>query len=260
MSRRSSSPGRRSNASRRGPQAPHRERSAGRSSGGRTSWRTEPRLVAGVVVVGLALLFGVFAFGGGLSPGSALPTVGPAASSLVAGCPTSQPPALAAGDTRTVTIQTSYGVITIKVDPSLSPIAAGNFVALAECGFYDGLVFHRTAALQDGTPFVIQGGDPNGDGSGGPGYTIQDEPIKASYKRGTVAMARTSAPNSQGSQFFIVLSDAAGPVLASANPGYAILGDVTSGMDVADSIFQASGGAELPTNPVSMDSVTVTSP
>ena len=91
-----------------------------------------------------------------------------------------------------MTIETAKGTIAIKIEADLSPIAAGNFVALAGCGFYDGVVFHRVATLQDGTPFVIQGGDPTGTGGGGPGYTIQDEPVTATYKRGTVAMARTS--------------------------------------------------------------------
>ena len=79
----------------------------------------------------------------------------------------------------------------LKVEADLSPIAAGNFVALASCGFYDGTPFHRTPTLQDGTPFVIQGGDPTGTGTGGPGYTIKDEPVTTPYKRGTVAMARS---------------------------------------------------------------------
>ena len=102
----------------------------------------------------------------------------------------------------------------IKIEGSLSPIAAGNFVALASCGYYDNVVFHR---LVPG--FVIQGGDgefgrsPNVDpsrvGTGGPPYTIQDEPVTATYQRGTVAMARSSQPNSVGSQFFIVLDDGA---------------------------------------------------
>jgi len=172
-------------------------------------------------------------------------------------CPTSQPAALPAGEIKLVTIKTSLGDIVIRVDGALSPIAAGNFVALAECHFYDGIVFHRTPKLQDGTPFVIQGGDPAGDGSGGPGYTIADEPVTATYKRGTVAMARTQAPNSQGSQFFIVLDDKSADPLVSANT-YAIFGEVVSGMEVADAIYQASGGQELPTSPIAMISVTVT--
>jgi cyclophilin family peptidyl-prolyl cis-trans isomerase len=130
-------------------------------------------------------------------------------------------------------------------------------VALASCGFYNGVVFHR---LVPG--FVIQGGDPEGTGRGGPGYTIQDEPVRATYKRGTVAMARTPAPNSQGSQFFIVLDDRAQAPLAQANT-YAIFGSVSAGMDVADAIAAMPNSGE-PNNsalqPVAMDKVTVTTP
>ena len=151
------------------------------------------------------------------------------------------------------------GNIVIGVKGALSPIAAGNFVALADCGYYDDTVFHRTAALQDGTPFVIQGGDPTGIGTGGPGYTIKDEPVTTAYHRGTVAMARTSQPDSVGSQFFIVLSDEAAGPLSSANT-YQIIGEVTAGMDVADAIFVASGGAELPSSPVTITSATVANP
>ena len=173
-------------------------------------------------------------------------------------CPSAQPPALPAGETRTVTIDTSKGHIVIKVEGSLSPIAAGNFVALASCGFYDGVVFHRTAKLDDVTPFVIQGGDPTGKGHGGPGYTIVDEPVTATYGRGTVAMARTGAPNSQGSQFFIVLSDDVGPILQSANT-YAIFGTVIEGIDTADAILADADG-ELPSHPIAMTAVSVSNP
>ena len=130
----------------------------------------------------------------------------------VAGCPSSEPAPLGKGETRTVTITTPKGKITIKVEGRLGPIATGNFVALAECGYYDNVVFHRLAP-----GFVIQGGDgefgrvPNVDparvGNGGPGYTIADEPVVGDYVRGAVAMARTPAPHSQGSQFFICLTD-----------------------------------------------------
>ncbi len=173
-------------------------------------------------------------------------------------CPTSQPALLAAGETRTVTINTSKGAIELKIEGALSPIAAGNFVALASCGYYDGVVFHRVATLQDGTPFVIQGGDPTGTGGGGPGYTIKDEPVTALYQRGTLAMARTGAPDSAGSQFFIVLDDGAEPILAAYNT-YAIFGEVSAGMDAVDAIA-AAADAELPTSPIVMDTVTVANP
>jgi peptidyl-prolyl cis-trans isomerase B (cyclophilin B) len=181
----------------------------------------------------------------------------PAARTASATCPTSQPAPLPAGQKRVVTIATVKGRIEITVDGSLSPIAAGNFVALASCGFYNGIVFHRLVP-----DFVIQGGDPSGNGTGGPGYEIKDEPVTAQYHRGVVAMARTSAPNSQGSQFFIVLSDQAAGALVRANT-YAIFGEVTSGMDTVDAIA-AMPNSGPPNNdalqPVAMDSVTVSQP
>ncbi|HET7030684.1 MAG TPA: peptidylprolyl isomerase [Candidatus Limnocylindrales bacterium] len=179
---------------------------------------------------------------------------------IPSGCPKAQPPAAAAGSTKTVTIETPSGKMVLTLQADLSPIAVGNFVALASCGYYDGVVFHRVVPN-----FVIQGGDgqyartgtydPSRAGTGGPGYEIQDEPVTTQYSRGTVAMARTSAPNSVGSQFFIVLSDDARTALQSANT-YQILGTVTSGMDVADAIA-AAADAENPTNPIPMTKVTV---
>jgi cyclophilin family peptidyl-prolyl cis-trans isomerase len=180
------------------------------------------------------------------------------------GCPTSQPPALGAGETRTVTLETDQGNIVIKVEADLSPIAAGNFVALAECGYYDGVVFHRVVP-----GFVIQGGDgqfgrspdviPGLVGTGGPPYTIQDEPVTAKYQRGTVAWARTSEPNSVGSQFFIVTDDAAEQALASYNT-YQIFGEVVEGMDVVDAITAAANGVENPADPVVITKATVSTP
>ena len=185
----------------------------------------------------------------------AAPPASPIASAGSGGgaCPTTQPAPLAAGETRTVTITTELGSMTLQISADLSPIASGNFVALADCGFYDGVVFHRVVP-----DFVIQGGDPSGTGSGGPGYTIQDEPVNTPYSRGTVAMARTPAPNSVGSQFFIVLDDGARPALQSANT-YQIIGTVTAGMETADRIAGAAD-AELPSDPVVMTDVSVSTP
>ena len=183
------------------------------------------------------------------APGGAPPPVAAPAPSTAErpACPTGQPPALPFGETRTVTI-----AITVEAD--LSPIAAGNFVALAGCGFYDGVVFHRLVP-----EFVIQGGDPTGTGTGGPGYTITDEPVTAQYGRGVIAMARTAEPNSVGSQFFIVLDDEAREALASYNT-YQIIGHVTAGMETADAITDAAAGVELPSKPVAMTTVTVAQP
>ena len=186
-----------------------------------------------------------------------------------AACPTSQPPALAKGETRTVTIDTAKGSIAIKIEADLSPIAAGNFVALAGCGFYDGVVFHRVATLQDGTPFVIQGGDGSTRAARTSTRTGPAPAAPATRSRTSRSPRHTSEarwrwpgppqPNSVGSQFFIVLDDKDQAVLASANT-YQIIGSVTSGMDAVDAIYAAAGGQEQPANPVAMTKVTVSNP
>ena len=260
---------------RRGSQQapPRKQRAPVAPVSGRTSSNIPglPWLIGGAIVI--VVLIGGFLVlrpggTGGATPsasarasaGASSAASGGAGSSAAAGtCPTSQPPALPAGETRTVTLTTPKGPMVLKIEADLSPIAAGNFVALASCGYYDGTVFHRTPTLQDGTPFVIQGGDPEGTGSGGPGYTIKDEPVTTPYKRGTVAMARTQAPDSVGSQFFIVLDDKDGAILGSANT-YQIIGNVTSGMETADAIYLASGGEELPKNPIPITTATVATP
>ena len=173
-------------------------------------------------------------------------------------CPTSQPAALPRGEIRTVTLDTEKGPIVMEVKADLAPIAAGNFVALAACRYYDGTVFHR---LVPG--FVIQGGDPTGTGTGGPGYEIQDEPVTTPYLRATIAMARTRAPNSVGSQFFIVLTDEAGAGLAQTNT-YQIIGRVTSGMEAVDAIAampnSGSDTGNMALDPVAIKTATVTNP
>jgi cyclophilin family peptidyl-prolyl cis-trans isomerase len=155
---------------------------------------------------------------------------------------------MAAGQKRVVTIETAKGKIEITAEADLGPLAAGNFIALASCGFYNGLVFHR---LVPG--FVIQGGDPTGTGSGGPGYSFSDDPVNVPYARGVVAMANSGA-NTNGSQFFIVLAD------AGLDPNYSVFGRVTSGIETVDAIA-AMPNAGAPTNaalsPVAMDKVSV---
>jgi peptidyl-prolyl cis-trans isomerase B (cyclophilin B) len=220
-----------------------------------------------LAVLAVPLLLAACSGGSAASPSPTIaPTPAPTTSDdgSLTGCPTTQPPALPAGETRTVTLKTEKGDIVIKLTADLSPIAVGNFVALAECGWYDGVVFHRVVP-----GFVIQGGDgqygrsPNVDpqlvGTGGPPYTIQDEPVTTAYHRGTVAMARTAQPDSVGSQFFIVVDDAAESALSSYNT-YQIIGEVTSGMEVADAIVDAAGGIEIPPEPVPMTDVTVATP
>lgn len=120
-------------------------------------------------------------------------------------------------------IETAKGKIEFEIYPDASK-AASNFIFLAKDGFYNGLTFHR---VEKG--FVIQGGDPKGDGTGGPGYNFEDEPVTKSYDKGIVAMAN-AGPNTNGSQFFIMLADRDLP------PQYTIFGKVISGMDVVEQI------------------------
>lgn len=120
-----------------------------------------------------------------------------------------------------VMIKTVNGDIVIELFGD-APLAASNFISLTRKKFYDGLIFHRR---EEG--FVIQGGDPKGDGTGGPGYKFADEPIGRDYKRGVVAMAN-SGPNTNGSQFFIMLTDYFLP------KQYTIFGQVVEGMEVVD--------------------------
>jgi cyclophilin family peptidyl-prolyl cis-trans isomerase len=100
-----------------------------------------------------------------------------------------------------VTIDTPKGRIVMDLDPQLAPNSVNNFVALARQGYYDGLTFHRVVP-----DFVIQGGCPQGTGTGGPGYKFADEPVKGEYTLGAVAMAN-AGPNTNGSQFFITIDD-----------------------------------------------------
>ena len=185
----------------------------------------------------------------------------PAASHVAGSCPTAQPAALSAGETRTVTIQTSKGTIVIQVDASLAPIAAGNFVALASCGYYDNVVFHRTVP-----GFVAQAGDGQYGrvdtmaggkaGQGGPGYEFPDETVVGDYTRGVVAMANSGA-DTNGSQFFICVADLTGRL----GKNYTIFGRVKSGMDVVDTIVNAPADSnDFPADPIAMTSVTVTNP
>jgi peptidyl-prolyl cis-trans isomerase B (cyclophilin B) len=193
----------------------------------------------------------------GSCPHSPAPIASPGAGPFAtpAATPLASPPAEPAGDGTTVTIDTACGNIVIQVFNQSSPVAAQNFTNLAEADFYNGLTFHRIVP-----GFVIQGGDPRGDGTGGPGYTILDEPVVGTYGRGIVAMARAPGlPNSQGSQFFIVLDDKARDDLEAYNT-YAIFGMVTTGMDVVDAIAALPRDGQTPVTPVVMTEVTVQRP
>jgi cyclophilin family peptidyl-prolyl cis-trans isomerase len=121
------------------------------------------------------------------------------------------------------TITTDRGAIVMDLDPKLAPNTVNHFVALSRQGFYDGLVFHRVV-----DDFVIQGGDPEGSGRGGPGYRWDDEPVKGEYTLGAVAMAN-AGPNTNGSQFFVCIDDCT----KKLQKNYNLFGYVVDGIDVA---------------------------
>jgi cyclophilin family peptidyl-prolyl cis-trans isomerase len=125
-----------------------------------------------------------------------------------------------------VTIDTDKGEIVMDLDPQLAPNTVNNFVVLARQGYYDGLTFHRVVP-----DFVIQGGCPQGTGTGGPGYKFGDEPVKGDYTLGAVAMAN-AGPNTNGSQFFITIDDCT----RKLSKDYNLFGYVVEGIGVAQSI------------------------
>ncbi|WP_410004750.1 peptidylprolyl isomerase [Aequorivita nionensis] len=158
-----------------------------------------------------------------------------------------------------VTFYTTMGDFEVELYDAQMPITVGNFLSLVEDEFYDGIIFHRVISN-----FVIQGGDPTGTGSGGPGYTIPDEfnPDLSNLER-TISMANTGQPNSGGSQFFINLKDNIfldfdNPPLSSAHP---IFGEVITGWDVVELIENVPvDGNDRPITPVVMNMVRVTQP
>jgi peptidyl-prolyl cis-trans isomerase B (cyclophilin B) len=153
-----------------------------------------------------------------------------------------------------VTLETTCGAFTIRLDQKTSPNAAASFVALARSGFFDDTIFHRIVP-----GFVIQGGDPTVTGSGGPGYSTRDKvPANARYGPGVVAMAKAGnePAGTAGSQFFVVTGAGSG-----LTPDYALLGKVTKGMDAVQAIGElgdpASGGTGTPLQSVVIEKVTV---
>jgi cyclophilin family peptidyl-prolyl cis-trans isomerase len=167
----------------------------------------------------------------------------------------SAPPAMKVdpSKTYTATLKTNKGTITAELYPQDAPVAVNNFVCLAEDGYYNNTPFHRIVS-----GFVIQGGDPTGTGSGGPGYQFNDEPVAKDYEKGILAMAN-AGPNTNGSQFFIVLEDLRGRLPKN----YTIFGRVASGQDVVDAIANTptavgrSGEKSTPTEPVTLESVNI---
>tara|TARA_B100002003_G_scaffold43898_1_gene39284 strand:- start:2068 stop:2592 length:525 start_codon:yes stop_codon:yes gene_type:complete len=166
----------------------------------------------------------------------------------------SAPPAMTLDDSKTysATIKTNHGDIDVELFSADVPVTVNNFVFLARDGFYKGGQFHRV--IQN---FMIQGGCPTGDGTGGPDYRFQDEPVSRSYVKGILAMAN-AGPNTNGSQFFIVHGADVG-----LPPNYTIFGNLTGGEDVLDAIANSpvttgrSGEPSTPTTPLEITDIEI---
>ena len=204
----------------------------------------------------LGLVFVLAACGGtGGNTHATTSAQGCTAVSPPAGKQRSEPKPTAALDpskTYDVTLRTNCGSFTISLAVQTSPTTTASFVSLVREGFFDHTVFHRIVP-----GFVIQGGDPTGTGTSGPGYeTVDKPPASTSYTHGVVAMAKTptEAPGTSGSQFFVVTAQN-----AQLTPDYAVLGKVTSGLAVVDKIGKLGDpSTEQPTETVEIESATVT--
>jgi cyclophilin family peptidyl-prolyl cis-trans isomerase len=148
-------------------------------------------------------------------------------------------------------LKTSMGDIKIELNTKKTPITSGNFITLAKKNYYNNTIFHRVIK-----GFMIQGGDPKGDGTGGPGYKFNDEPFEGEYTKGAVAMAN-AGPNTNGSQFFIMHADYPLP------KNYVIFGKVVEGLDVVDKIATSpvttspSGESSKPITPTKITTVEI---
>jgi peptidyl-prolyl cis-trans isomerase B (cyclophilin B) len=154
------------------------------------------------------------------------------------------------GEAATAVVKTSCGTFEVALDTTRAPKTANSFAFLAEEGFYDDLTFHRIVP-----GFVIQGGDPEGTGTGGPGYSVDEKPpANLSYTKGIVAMAKSSAepPGRSGSQFYVVTAPDAG-----LPPEYALVGKVTKGYDTVARIEKVPTVEEKPKQPVLIEEVTI---
>jgi peptidyl-prolyl cis-trans isomerase B (cyclophilin B) len=206
------------------------------------------------------------------TPSDQVDTTATTPSTTSGGCKTVEQPApksgatvpkptkeLDASKTYTVDFVTSCGPFTVTLDVKNDPKTSASFANLVEKGFYDGLTFHRISP-----GFVIQGGDPEGTGQGGPGYSVEEAPPEGTtYPRGTVAMAKTGTepPGTSGSQFFVVTAEDASQPPFSLPPDYAVAGKVTTGIETVNRIGALppkAAGSEEPAQPVVIESAKLT--
>jgi peptidyl-prolyl cis-trans isomerase B (cyclophilin B) len=218
---------------------------------------------AGALFAAATLLAAGCGGGGNKSSSSATATATAGATETATGCrQVAQPPpkqvhlrrpttTLDAGKTYVATVHTSCGDFQITLDAKRAPRTGGSFLSMAKQGLYDHTTFHRIVP-----GFVIQGGDPKGNGTGGPGYSVVETPPRSlRYTKGVVAMAKTQfeRPGTSGSQFFVVTTDD-----AKLPPEYALLGRVSGGQDVVGRIAAAdTDPQQRPVQPIVIDSVTV---
>ncbi|HEX8690588.1 MAG TPA: peptidylprolyl isomerase [Solirubrobacterales bacterium] len=210
-------------------------------------------LLAAIIVAGILILGGGgdddddSASSAASSTGGCEEVEAPKAKNVSFGAPEQ---AVQKGEPLAAVVETSCGSFEIELDTQRAPKTVNSFAFLSEKGFYDGLTFHRVAP-----GFVIQGGDPLGDGTGGPGYSVDEQPpTNLAYTKGVVAMAKSSAepPGRSGSQFFIVLSADAG-----LPPEYALVGEVSEGMDVVERIGKLGTPAEKPKQTVLIERIEI---
>lgn len=220
------------------------------------SQRTKLVALAAFALIAAVVVIAVLVAGGGDDDSGGEETAG------AAGCKQVEAPApknvsfdapkqtVAKGEGLTAVVETSCGTFEIALDAERAPKTVNSFVFLAEEGFYDDLSFHRVAP-----EFVIQGGDPLGNGTGGPGYSVDEKPpADLAYTKGVVAMAKSGAepPGRSGSQFFVVLGADAG-----LPAEYALVGKVTEGLDVVDRIGELGTPAETPKQTVLIDKMSI---
>jgi len=219
--------------------------------------RRDPRLIilAVFALVAVAVVAAILISRGGGDDGSN-------ATAGIAGCEQVEEPQpkqvslraprqiLRKGEEVTAVVDTSCGTFEIALDTTRAPKTANSFAYLSEQGFYDGLPFHRIVP-----DFVIQGGDPLGNGTGGPGYSVDERPpANLAYTRGIVAMAKSEAepPGRSGSQFYVVTG-----VDAGLPPDYALVGEVSEGMDVVDRIGSLGTPSQRPRQTVLINTITI---
>lgn len=220
----------------------------------------------GIVVVIIVIGFGIIIATGHKSKKSSSSTT------IASACTHTQPPrgstatykkapAMTIDPTKTytATMTTSCGTITMVLDPKEAPKTVNSFVFLARAHFFDGLKFHRVVP-----DFVVQGGDPTGNGNGGPGYSLPTEGPKNGYKAGSVAMANTGKPGTTGSQFFLVASANGAKTLGGPPYTYSILGQmdakslaVVQQMEKFARPAAEADGSQPPTQPLYIDKVTI---